>query len=117
MHQDTVGPMVRSVADAAAVLSIIAGPDPDDNYTLAQPLPVPEFTKALSKNALRGARIGIPRNIFMDQSVPGNRVDSYVNSIFEQAIRIVKELGATVIDPADLPSASRRRSFDEEVSH
>ena len=64
--------MVRSVSDAAIVLSIIAGPDPKDNFTLAQPLPVPDFTKALDKNALKGKRIGVPRKIFLNDSITGN---------------------------------------------
>ena len=38
--------MTRSIADAAIVLSVIAGPDPNDNFTLAQPSPVPDYTKA-----------------------------------------------------------------------
>ncbi|KAI5118128.1 hypothetical protein M0805_008035 [Coniferiporia weirii] len=102
-HQDTVGPIARSVSDAAAVLSIIAGPDPNDNFTLAQPSPVPDFTKALNKNALRGARIGIPRRVFLNDSITGN--DPFVNQVFEEAIETIRGLGATVVDPADLPSA------------
>jgi Asp-tRNA(Asn)/Glu-tRNA(Gln) amidotransferase A subunit family amidase len=57
--RDTVGPIVRSIADAAAVLSVIAGKDPLDNFTLAQPDTVPDYTKALNKSALAGARIGV----------------------------------------------------------
>ena len=53
--------MARSVADAAAILSIIAGKDPLDNATLAQPPIVPDFTKALNPNALRGVRLGVAR--------------------------------------------------------
>lgn len=102
-NQDTVGPITRSITDAAIVLSIIAGKDPNDNFTLAQPAKVPDFTKALNKNALRGARIGVPRRVFLNDSITGN--DPFVNQVFEQAIATIKSLGATVIDPADLPSA------------
>ncbi|KZS96691.1 amidase signature enzyme [Sistotremastrum niveocremeum HHB9708] len=102
-NQDTVGPIVRSVADAAAVLSIIAGPDPNDNFTLAQPKVVPDFTKALNKNALKGKRIGVPRKVFLNDSITGN--DPSIGVEFEKAIATIKALGATVIDPADLPSA------------
>ncbi|EJD01995.1 amidase signature enzyme [Fomitiporia mediterranea MF3/22] len=102
-HQDTVGPMTRSVSDAAIVLSVIAGPDPNDNFTLAQPSPVPDFTRALNKDALSGARIGVPRRVFLNDSITGN--DPFVNQVFEQAIETIKGLGATVVDPADLPSA------------
>lgn len=95
--------MTRSIADAAIVLSIIAGPDPNDNFTLAQPSPVPDFTKALNKNALKGKRIGVPRRVFLNDSITGN--DPFVNQVFEQALDTIRSLGATVIDPADLPSA------------
>ena len=102
-HQDTIGPIVRSVSDAAAVLSVIAGKDPNDNFTLAQPSPVPDYTKALNKNALRGKRIGVPRAVFLNDSISGN--DPFVNIAFEAALETIKSLGATVVDPANLPSA------------
>ena len=91
------------MADAAIVLSIIAGKDPNDNFTLAQPAHLPDYTKALNKNALRGARIGVPRRVFLNDSITGN--DPFVNEVFEQAIATIKGLGATVVDPADLSSA------------
>ena len=95
--------MTRSVSDAAVVLSIIAGPDPNDNFTLAQPSPVPDFTKALNKDALRGKRIGVPRRVFANDSITGN--DPVVNQQFEKALDTIRDLGATVINTADLPSA------------
>lgn len=95
--------MTRSIADAAIVLSIIAGTDPNDNFTLAQPSPVPDFSKALNKNALKGKRIGVPRRVFLNDSITGN--DPFVNQVFEQALDTIRGLGATVVDPADLPSA------------
>ncbi|KAJ7628830.1 amidase signature enzyme [Roridomyces roridus] len=103
MHQDTIGPMTRSIADGAIVLSIIAGPDPNDNFTLAQPAVVPDFTQALKKDALKGRRIGVPRRVFMNNSITGN--DPSINIAFERALLTLKELGATIVDPADLPSA------------
>ncbi|KAF8878097.1 amidase signature domain-containing protein [Infundibulicybe gibba] len=102
-HQDTVGPITRSMTDAAIVLSIIAGPDPNDNFTLAQPHTVPDFTKALNVNSLRGKRIGVPRRVFLNDSISG--ADPFVNIVFEQALAVIRSLGATVVDPADLPSA------------
>lgn len=102
-NQDTVGPIVRSVTDAAIVLGAMAGRDPTDNFTLAQPLVVPDYTKALDKNGLKGKRIGIPRRVFLNDSITGN--DPSVNVIFEQALDVIRSLGATVVDPADLPSA------------
>ena len=111
-HQDTVGPMTRSVTDAAIVLSIISGKDPNDNFTLAQPPVVPEFTKALNKHALRGKRIGVPRHVFLNDSITKN--DPSVNIAFEHALEVIKSLGATVVDPADLPSADEIVTTDSE---
>ncbi|KAF9440277.1 amidase signature enzyme [Macrolepiota fuliginosa MF-IS2] len=102
-HQDTVGPMTRSMADAAIVLSAIVGKDPNDNYTLAQPDTVPDYTKALNRNALQGKRIGVPRHVFLNTSISGD--DPSVNIQFEKALDIIRSLGATVVDPADIPSA------------
>ncbi|KAI6015247.1 amidase signature domain-containing protein [Pisolithus orientalis] len=102
-HQDTVGPLTRSVVDAAIVLSIIAGPDPNDNYTLAQPSPVPDYTLALNTSSLIGKRLGVPRTVFLNDTITGN--DPYVNVIFSQALLTLQQLGATIVDPADLPSA------------
>ncbi|KIK66130.1 hypothetical protein GYMLUDRAFT_38643 [Collybiopsis luxurians FD-317 M1] len=113
-HQDTVGPMCRSVTDAAIVLSIIAGKDPNDNFTLAQPDDVPDYTKALNTRALAGKRIGVPRKVFLNDSITGN--DPAINVAFEQALSVIRELGATVVDPADLPSAEQIvRSNNETV--
>lgn len=101
--------MTRSVTDAAIVLSVIAGPDPNDNFTLVQPLPVPDFTKALSASALRGKRIGVPRNVFMDG------LDSNVLDAFNAALNTMKGLGATIVDPANLTSADEIASGNNET--
>ncbi|CZR62918.1 related to amidase [Phialocephala subalpina] len=96
-HQDTVGPMARSVTDAAYVLSIIAGKDPNDNYTSAQPFDTPpDYTQALNFSSLRGARIGIPRNglTFDETSQP-------VSDAFDAAIQVLKSAGATIVDNAN----------------
>ncbi|KAJ3862436.1 amidase signature enzyme [Lentinula novae-zelandiae] len=116
-HQDTVGPMARSMTDAAIVLSLIAGKDPNDNFTLAQPPIVPDYTKALNPNALVGARIGVPRKVFLDGSdLTGNGSESAIGLAFEKALDVIRELGATVVDPADLPSAEEiARSNNETV--
>ncbi|GAW08058.1 amidase signature enzyme [Lentinula edodes] len=116
-HQDTVGPMARSITDAAIVLSLIAGKDPNDNFTLAQPPIVPDYTKALNPNALVGARIGVPRKVFLDGSdLTGNGSESAIGLAFEKALDVIRDLGATVVDPADLPSAEEiARSNNETV--
>ncbi|KAJ6451622.1 amidase signature enzyme [Mycena sanguinolenta] len=100
-HQDTVGPLARTVTDAAIVLSAIAGKDPADNYTNAQPDSVPDYTTFLTKDALKGARLGVPRAVFLDTKdgpVPGA-------AAFAIALQTMKDLGANITDPADVPTA------------
>ncbi|KLO18977.1 amidase signature enzyme [Schizopora paradoxa] len=106
-HQDTVGPIVRSVADAAAILTVIAGRDPLDNFTLAQPEPVPDFSKALNPFALKGARLGIPR------SFQGS--DPNIIAAFNASVEIIKSLGATIVDPAEFPDAAEIRKSGNET--
>ncbi|KAI0758841.1 amidase signature domain-containing protein [Fomes fomentarius] len=60
-HQDSIGRMTRSVADATIILSAIAGCDPRDNFTLAQPTIVPDALKA---DALKGVHLGVPWKLF-----------------------------------------------------
>ncbi|KAG6807743.1 hypothetical protein H0H92_006512, partial [Tricholoma furcatifolium] len=112
-HQDTVGPMTRSMTDAAIVLSIIAGRDPNDNFTLAQPAVVPDFTQALNKDALQGKRIGVPRRVFLNSTINDRPAD--VSSAFEQALTVLRNLGATIVDPADLPSAEAILASNNET--
>ncbi|KAF8575027.1 amidase signature enzyme [Ramaria rubella] len=105
-HQDSVGPMCRSVADAATILSVIAGPDPLDNFTLVQPKPVPDFTRALNPNALKGVRLGVPRLFQGD--------DENIIAAFNASLEVLKELGATIVDPADLPDAEEILASNNE---
>jgi amidase len=98
--QDTAGPMTRTVADAAILLSVIAGPDPLDATTTAPGRPtVADYTAFLDPNGLKGARIGIPRKKLFGYSLAADR-------IAEQAIADLRKLGATVIDPADIATAA-----------
>lgn len=105
--------MTRSMTDAAIVLSVIAGKDPNDNFTLAQPSVVPDFTKALNKHALKGKRIGVPRHVFLNSSISGD--DPSVGVAFAQALDVIRSLGATVVDPADLPSADEILASNNET--
>lgn len=107
INQDTVGPICRSVADAVAVLQVIAGPDPLDNFTLTQPTPLPNYTLALDPNALKGVRLGVPR-LFT-----GN--DQNILSAFNASIRIIQALGATVVDPAEFPDAQEMLDSNNET--
>jgi amidase len=112
-QQDTVGPIARSVTDAAITLSIMAGQDPNDNATSTQPPVLPDYMKALKIDALEGVRIGVPRKVFLNTSITGK--DGFVNSVFEEALSTLKGLGAVIIDPADLPSAEELYDNKDET--
>ena len=97
-RQDTVGPMARTVKDAAYLLQAIAGKDPDDNYTSAIPFDVlPDYVGACNYSSLRGKRFGIPRNIIYNQ--PG---DEPVLAAFESAIQTIKRAGGIIIDNTNI---------------
>jgi amidase len=101
--QDTAGPMARTVADAAALLGAIAAPDPADPASRIGKGPSPvEYTEALDPGGLRGARIGVARNLFV--------AHERVTALMEEAIGAMQGEGATVVDPADIKTA---QSLDE----
>ncbi|HEX9936971.1 MAG TPA: amidase [Longimicrobium sp.] len=95
--QDTAGPMARTVADAAALLSVLAGVDPRDGATAAARAHIaPDYTRFLDPAGLKGARIGVARaKMFGDE----RHTDRVVNAAIEQ----MRGLGATIVDPADIP--------------
>jgi amidase len=103
--QDTAGPMTRTVADAAIVLTAIQGVDPADSATRASRLA--DFTTALSKDGLRGMRLGIARKHFGFSE----RVDNLMND----AIAEIKRLGAVIVDPADIPTSGKFDDSEFEV--
>ena len=96
--QDTAGPMTRTVTDAAILLGVLAGYDPNDAATAACLEPghcYDDYTPFLDKKALRGARIAVP-------PFPANRAD-----IMNNAIAVLRAQGAYVEMIAALPSAAR----------
>lgn len=100
-HQDTVGPMARTVKDAAHILTAIAGPDPNDNYTSAIPFnSTPNYIEACQYDALKGKRIGVPRN-YID--LTGESYLAPVVPVFNAALDILRAAGATVVDNITLP--------------
>jgi len=96
--QDTAGPMARTVEDAAILLGVLAGADPRDPATVSgRPSQPTAFTASLDPNGLRGARIGVARARFFGAS-------HGADALAEAAISKMKELGATIVDPADVPN-------------
>lgn len=105
--QDTAGPMARSVADAAVLLSAIAGPDTGDRASAAVPGDTTfDYQTHLKKDALRGARIGVLRKS------AGFHPD--VDQAFEHAINAMKAAGAEVVD-AEIATAGKWDEAENEV--
>ena len=107
--QDTPGPMAKSVTDAAIMLGVLEGPDPNDPAT-NKCAPQGDYTKFLKSDGLKGARIGIPRANYYDKiKPPGSEHDrGGLNpdqaKVMAEAIDILKNQGAVIVDPADIPS-------------
>jgi amidase len=97
--QDTAGPMARSVADAAILLGVIEGEAPDRRDPAAKACPrVPDadYTRFLNTQALAGARVGVARASFVDEGRHGQ--------VVRDAVALLQQHGATVVDPADISS-------------
>jgi amidase len=105
--QDTAGPMARTVADAAVLLEALAGADPRDPATSRAPANRAEYAKALDPDGLRGARIGVARNM------AGFHPDT--DRLFDEAVAEMKSRGAEVVDPADVPNIKELGDPELEV--
>jgi amidase len=101
--QDTAGPMARTVRDVAILLGAMAGADTEDSATAAsQGKGFPDYTKFLDPAGLKGARLGVARRYF--------GFNDAVDQLMETLIGAMKQAGAEIIDPADIPSFGK---FDE----
>ncbi len=98
--QDVTGPMCRTVADAATVLGAMTGVDPRDPATAqSQGHLFTDYRQFLDPNGLRGARVGVWREGVFGISPEGD-------AIAEAAISQMSRLGATIVDPADIPNVN-----------
>jgi amidase len=104
ISQDTAGPMARSVSDCAYLLTAMAGNDPEDKANTGRGL---DYTRALTRDGLRGMRIGVARSHFGRNPT--------VMAHIEKQIQVLKEQGAIVIDPVTVPNAARIRESELEV--
>lgn len=106
--QDTAGPMARTVADAAALLGALTGIDSRDNVTAeSRGKSYTDYTQFLNKDGLRGARIGVARNLF------GSR--EKVNKLMDAAIDALRQGGATLVDPANIETDGKFDDTEFEV--
>ena len=106
--QDTAGAMARSVADLAALLTVLAAPDPSDAVTITAARRQADYTQALDPNGLRGARIGIVRNRLFGSHAA---TDTLANA----AIEVLRKQGATIVDPANIPTLGQFDDSEFEV--
>ncbi|HEX4417026.1 MAG TPA: amidase [Kofleriaceae bacterium] len=97
--QDTLGPIARTVTDAAILLTVIAGPDPDDPATTAphrlRPAAPLDYTRFLDKQALAGARLGVPRKGFFG-------IHRGVDQMMGRTLADLRDAGAVLVEPAEL---------------
>ena len=101
--QDGAGPMCRTVRDAAILLSALTGVDPEDSATAASAGKTqPDYTQFCDPEGLKGARIGVARKYF--------GFSDAVDALMNQSLDIMKQQGATLIDPADIPTFGK---FDD----
>ncbi|KAK5652961.1 hypothetical protein OQA88_9440 [Cercophora sp. LCS_1] len=116
-RQDTVGPMTRTVKDAAYILTAIAGASPFDEATHSIPFKsIPDYSQACTGTNLSGIRFGVPRRAITS-------ANPTVLATFEQGLKKLADLGATVVDNVEIPSQhewdawdsmERRRALDAE---
>ena len=106
--QDTAGPMARTVADAAIILGALVGEDPRDKSTAqGRGKSYTDYTRFLDKNGLKGMRIGVARNYM--------GFNQTVDDLIQQSKDAMGRLGATLIDPADIPTKGKFDDSEFEV--
>jgi amidase len=123
--QDTAGPMARTVTDAAILMGALEGAslDPNDSATSkCTPPPGRDYSKFLNPAGLKGARIGIPRAFFYEKiKLPGagqprGGLSPDELRLMTEAVDILKQQGAVIVDPADIPSITAEDAARNVVS-
>jgi amidase len=118
---DTAGPMTRTVADSAIMLGAMEGASPDPNDAATRTCTPPlnrDYTKFLNPAGLKGARIGVPRAFYIDrvtlpgETTPRGGINADQAKLMADAIAVLKQQGAIVVDPADIPSVIARDAND-----
>ena len=118
---DTLGPMTRTVRDAAILLDAIAGYDPNDPVTAYAAGRTPDsYVDGLDPDGLRGARIGVIREPMDAETDPESGDYRQVRRLVDRAVADLRRLGAAVLDPVEVPDLDRaqatyvRNNFETE---
>ena len=105
--QDTAGPMTRTVADAALLLTAMTGVDPRDPATAGSRGKAHDYTRYLDPAGLKGARIGVARDVF-----GGN---DRVDALIEEQLAALRNAGAIVVDPVRIANFDKLGPSEFEV--
>ncbi|MEO7795500.1 MAG: amidase [Thermoanaerobaculia bacterium] len=105
--QDTAGPMCRTVADAAILLTAIAGSDLLDPATAASAGKSSDYTRALDANGLAGARLGVVRKFFGWHP----EIDRQMQAVLD----LLRQLGAVLVDPVEIPHLGEYDAGEFEI--
>jgi Asp-tRNA(Asn)/Glu-tRNA(Gln) amidotransferase A subunit family amidase len=104
--QDTAGPIARTVEDLARLLEVMVGFDSEDRRTGAVSKKNTEsYLNHLNPDALDGARLGVLRDAFGDDNDPRS---APVNNVVEDALAMMENVGATLVDPVSIPDLEKR---------
>ncbi len=107
--QDTAGPMARTVRDAAILLGALTGVDARDGATKASAgHSMSDYTTALDRNGLRGARIGVARKHYTAYNVETDK-------LLSTAIDVMRRSGATIVEAADIETAGQTDDSEFDV--
>ena len=108
--QDTAGPMARTVADAAILLSALAGTDTRDPATAeASAKAEKDYSRCLDLSGLRSARLGVARSFF--------GAHPKVDELMESALGLLKRLGAELVEGITLKKSAELEKAEGEVLH
>lgn len=97
--QDTAGPMARTVRDAALMLNAMSAVDSSDPAAAERPATLPDYAAGLDTDGLRGKRIGVVR------SYGGAGENPYVDARFDEALAVLREQGAVLVDPIEFDTS------------
>ena len=118
---DTLGPMTRTVRDAAILLDALAGYDPKDPVTAYAAGRVPDsYAASLDADGLRGARVGVIREAMDSKTDPESDDYRQVRAVIDRALGDLRSLGAVVVDPVVVPDLASvqplyvRNNFETE---